>query len=111
MAVGAPAEWMISILSVSYMLNMAYGFYANDRIAAAVNAAYNTESSPMDSLKATECHGRGWNTRAEDFDVDEAPFFRDAKCPGKAWPSLSDADDLHFDSTSLSRVASVRGFV
>jgi hypothetical protein len=76
MAVGAPAEWMMSVMWINYMLNMAYDFYTHDRIVAVVNAAYDTGSSPRSSMKTTEYQERGWNPRAEDFDLDEAPFLR-----------------------------------
>jgi hypothetical protein len=51
-------------------------FYNHDRIAAVVNTAYDTGSSQRSSLKTTEYQGKGWNPRAEDFDLDEAPFPR-----------------------------------
>jgi hypothetical protein len=109
MAVGAPAEWMMSVMWINYMLNMAYGFYTRGRIAAVMNAAYDTRSSPISSMKTTEYQEREWNPRAEDFDLDEAPFLREADYPAKARTGPSDADELHFDSP-LSELPLVREF-
>jgi hypothetical protein len=109
MAVGAPAEWMMSVMWINYMLIMAYGFYTHDRIAAVVNAAYSTGNSPRSSVKTTEYQERGWNPKAEDFDFDEAPFLREADYPAKARTGPSDADELHFDSP-LSELPLVREF-
>jgi hypothetical protein len=96
---------------INYMLNMAYDFYAHDRIVAAVNVAYGSVSSPISSLKTTEYQEKGWNPRAEDFELDGAPFLREANYPVKAWTGPSEADELRFDSTPLSEPSSVRGFV
>jgi len=40
MAFGAPAEWLMSILWISFMFNMAYDFYTTPQIWGTVRAAY-----------------------------------------------------------------------
>jgi hypothetical protein len=67
---------MMLAMSITYMLNMTYDFYTHDRIAAVVNSAYGTGSSPRGGLKTTQYQGKGRNPRAEGFDLDEAPFLR-----------------------------------
>jgi len=96
---------------IDYMLNMVYYFYTYDRIAAVANAAHDTGSSLTSSMNITEYQGRGWNPKAEDFDLDKAPFLREAGYPAKVWTGPSDTDELHFDSMPLSELSSVRGFV
>ena len=91
-------------MSINCMLNMAYDFYTHDQIAAVVNAAYGTGTSPRGGLKTTQY-------QAEDFDLDEALFLRKADYPTKVWTGPPDADELHFYSIPLSKISLVRGFV
>jgi hypothetical protein len=41
MAFGAPAEWLLSLLWISFMFNMAYDFYTTPQIWGTVRAAYH----------------------------------------------------------------------
>jgi outer membrane receptor for Fe3+-dicitrate len=75
---------MMSVMSINYMLNMAYDFHTHNQIAAVVNAACDTRSSPRGGLKTTKYQEKGWNPRTEDSDRDEAPFLGDTKYPAKA---------------------------
>jgi hypothetical protein len=59
MAVRAPAEWLMSLMWINSMLNMAYDFYTNEHISAVVKASYNTG----DSLNTPESHEKRWSPR------------------------------------------------
>jgi hypothetical protein len=41
MAFGAPAEWFMSILWISFMFNLAYEFYTTPQVWGTVRAAYH----------------------------------------------------------------------
>jgi hypothetical protein len=106
MALGAPAEWAMSIMWINFMLNMAYDFNTHEHISAIVKAAADTGSSRPSTSESRE---KRWSPGAEDFELDEASFLRDAEYPAKAWTAL--ADELHFDPVALGELAAVRGFV
>ena len=106
MAIAAPAEWTMSILWINFMLNMAYGFYTHAHISALVAAACDTESGP----KATVYRKKAWIPRAEDFDLDEAPFLRGDEYPAKASSSASPVEDPDVEALALGELTSVRGF-
>jgi hypothetical protein len=116
MAVGAPAEWLMSMMWINFMLNMAYDFHTSEHISAVVKAAYGTGDNPQtpaygtgDSPQTPEFLEKGWSPRAEDFELDHAPFLQETEYPAKAWTSPT--DELHFDSMALSEITAVRGFV
>jgi hypothetical protein len=71
------------VMSIGYILNMAYEFYTHNWIAAVANAVYDTGTSPRGGLKTMGYQEKGWNPRVEDFDHDEAPFLRDTEYPAK----------------------------
>ena len=107
MAVGAPTEWLMSILWINFMCNMAYEFYATPQISAVVRAAYNAgDSSDMPKFRR-----QSWSPSAEDFEFDEANLLTTSGYPAKAWRPPSPAGELRFDSMSLSEPTLVRGFV
>src|SRR2546421_7109397 len=106
MAVGAPAEWLVSTLWINYMLNMAYDFYTTPQISAVVKAAYNAGDSP----DTHELRKNGWSPRAEDFELDEATLLAKAEYPAKAWGPPSPTES-QCESMSLHRPTVVRGFI
>ena len=88
------------------MLNLAYDFYASPQISAVVNAAYDTGSSSATSVYRE----KEWNPTADDFELDEAHFLREAQNPAQALNPPSSADDFDFDSLVLGELTAVRGF-
>lgn len=105
MAVGAPAEWLMAVMWINFMLNMAYDFYTNEHISVVVKAAYDTGESP----NTPEFEEKRGSPKAEDLEIDETPFLGNAEYPAKAW--TSPADELHYDPVALGELAAVRGLV
>ena len=88
MAVGAPAEWLISILWITFMLSMAYDFYTTPQISAVVRAVYNAGEGP-DTLKSRR---QNWGPSVEDFEFDVANRLTKSEYPAKAWRPPSPAE-------------------
>jgi hypothetical protein len=89
MAVGAPAEWLMSILWITFMLSMAYDFYTTPQISAVVRAVYNAGEGP-DTLKSKR---QNWGPSVEDFEFDEANRLTKSEYPAKAWRPPSPAEE------------------
>jgi hypothetical protein len=106
MAVGAPAEWLMSILWISFMLSMAYDFYTTPQISAVV-AVSNAE----DSRDTPKFRKQRWSPSVEDFEFDDANLLTKSEYPAKAWRPPSPAEESRFDSMSHSEPTQVRGFI
>jgi hypothetical protein len=110
MAIGAPAEWAMSVMWINWMLSMAYDFSTSKHISAIVNAACDTGSSAS-SPTTCETSEKGWNPRAEDFELDEAALLTDAGYPAKALTAPTTDEGLYDDPAAVGELAAVRGFV
>jgi hypothetical protein len=112
MAIGAPAEWAMSLMWINWMLSMAYDFYTSKHLSATVKAACDTgrRSSSSSSPTTSETPEKRWIPRTEDFELDGAPFLTDTGYPAKARTAPAD-EELYDDPVALGELAGVRGFV